>query len=124
MRIIAVCNKFDNIPNLKDIISEIAGADTELQGFLRATDALQYARGHPIDVAFVDLDREIPHMPGLILAQKLQMLYPSVNIIFMSETNEYCTDAWSIHASDYLRKPVQQERVARAMAHLRHRPVK
>lgn len=56
-------------------------------------------------------DIVMPSLTGLEVAQELK----SVPIIFTTAHNEYAADAFDIEAIDYLRKPVQRERLARAI---------
>ncbi|MNU52202.1 Transcriptional regulatory protein YpdB [compost metagenome] len=56
-------------------------------------------------------DIVMPSLTGLEVAQKLK----SVPIIFTTAHNEYAADAFDIEAIDYLRKPVQRERLVRAI---------
>ncbi|MNK05393.1 Transcriptional regulatory protein YehT [compost metagenome] len=56
-------------------------------------------------------DIVMPNLSGLEVAEKLD----SVPIIFTTAHNEYAVDAFDIEAIDYLRKPVQKERLERAI---------
>lgn len=56
-------------------------------------------------------DIVMPNLSGLEVAQKLN----SKPIIFTTAHNEYAADAFDIEAIDYLRKPVQRERLERAI---------
>jgi two-component system LytT family response regulator len=56
-------------------------------------------------------DIVMPNMSGLEVAEKL---HPKP-IIFTTAHNEYAADAFDIEAIDYLRKPVQRERLERAI---------
>ncbi len=123
MRIIAVCDNRLILNCLENAIEMAVQSDVDLKTFMLPSEALQYAREHPVDVAFVDIDMKKPLMHGLFLAQKLKELNPRVNLVFVSETDEYATEAWNIPASGYLQKPVKQEQVVRAMGDLRYRTV-
>ncbi len=123
MRIIAVCDKRPTLNSLENAIEMSVKSDAELKTFMLPSEALQYARGHPVDVAFVDMDMKLPLMHGLFLAKELAKLNPKVNLVFVSETDEYATEAWSLRASDYLRKPVIQEHIERVMGGLRYHTV-
>lgn len=95
-----------------------AAPDAEIVGFRKSQDALQYAKEHRVDVAFLDV--EMPGIHGLFLARHLQDIYPNVNIIFVSAAKDYMEDAWEIHASGFVLKPVSDERVAEELQHLRY----
>ncbi|MNJ83992.1 Transcriptional regulatory protein YpdB [compost metagenome] len=56
-------------------------------------------------------DIVMPSLTGLEVARELK----SVPIIFTTAHNEYAADAFDIEAIDYLRKPVQRERLTRAI---------
>ena len=56
-------------------------------------------------------DIVMPNFSGLEVAEKLH----AKPIIFTTAHNEYAADAFDIEAIDYLRKPVQRERLERAI---------
>ncbi len=62
-------------------------------------------------------DMVMPNLSGLEVAEKLH----SKPIIFTTAHNEYAADAFDIEAIDYLRKPVQKDRLERAIEKVRVR---
>lgn len=62
-------------------------------------------------------DIVMPNLSGLEVAEKLH----AIPIIFTTAHNEYAADAFDIEAIDYLRKPVQRERLERAIEKVRAR---
>lgn len=90
----------------------------DVHPFQKARLALEYAEDNKIDIAFLDID--MPVISGLEMAKKLQQIYPSTNIIFVTGFSEYALDAFNVYASGYLTKPVTEEAIAGAIKHLRH----
>ena len=82
----------------------------EVQGFTRASDALEYLSANSADLALLDID--MPDMDGLLLAAKLKELQPDLAIIFLTGYAQYAVDAFQLHASGYLLKPINRERLA------------
>ena len=70
-----------------------------------------------ISFDFCISDIVMPNLSGLEVAEKL----PATPIIFTTAHNEYAADAFDIEAIDYLRKPVQRERLERAIEKVRIR---
>ena len=70
------------------------------------------------EVAFVDID--MPGMSGLQLARELKRINPQLNIIFATGYGEYSLDAFEMHSSGYLMKPITAEKVRRELDDLRH----
>lgn len=62
-------------------------------------------------------DMVMPNLNGLEVAEKLH----SKPIIFTTAHNEYAADAFEIEAIDYLRKPIQKDRLERAIEKVRIR---
>lgn len=62
-------------------------------------------------------DIVMPNLSGLEVAEKLR----SIPIIFTTAHNEYAADAFDVEAIDYLRKPVQRERLERAIEKVKNR---
>ncbi len=82
---------------------------SEINGFTRASDALSYAAGNPVDIALLDID--MPGMNGLALAARLKELRPDTAIIFVTGYAQYAVEAFSMHAQGYLLKPLSRERL-------------
>lgn len=119
MRIIAVDDEHIALEGLLDIISE-AAPGAELHGFEYPEDALAYVEEHDCNIAFLDV--EMPEMSGVELAEKLKCKNPNVNIIFATGFENYRKDAYDLHASGYITKPITVEKVRRELADLR-RPI-
>ncbi|WP_343637160.1 response regulator transcription factor [Fluviicola sp.] len=69
-----------------------------------------------LSVDFCISDIVMPNLSGLEVAEKLH----AIPIIFTTAHNEYAADAFDIEAIDYLRKPVQRERLERAIEKVRN----
>lgn len=94
--------------------------EATVNGFLRAEDALHFARDHACDVAFLDI--EMAGLDGVGLAERLKEYGPDVNIIFCTGYPNYREAAFDLHASGYLMKPITPAKVKRELENLR-RPV-
>lgn len=80
--------------------------------------ALDYAGGHPCDTAFLDV--EMAGMSGMALAERLRRMKPDVNIIFVTGHGSYRDEAFGLHASGYLMKPVTARKVREELKDLRY----
>lgn len=95
--------------------------EPEVFGFTKAKDALEYAESQDIDIAVLDID--MPNMNGLILATKIKELRPDSSIIFLTGHSQYATEAFKMHASGYLLKPVSKEDIEAEINYaLSHKP--
>lgn len=116
MRIIAVDDEQFALEDLKQAIEEaVPGCD--LSCFNTPAEAMQYAAGTRIEIAFLDIS--MSGMNGLALAKRLKDINGKTNIIFATGHSDYAVDAFSVQASDYLLKPVTRESVIKAMENLR-----
>ncbi len=103
MNILAVDDERNVLRVLKEAICE-AEPSADVVTFQLAEDAVDYARDHSIDVAFLDIC--MGESDGLTLAVALKGTNPNVNIVFVTSYAEYAIDAIGLHASGYLMKPV------------------
>ena len=117
MKILAVDDEQDA---LEVLISAIQSSlpDGIIKGFNSPTEALEFAEQNPPDLAFLDI--RMPGMSGLELAKKLKKVNPKVNVIFSTGYSEYATDAFSLHASGYLMKPISTKDVRKEIENLRN----
>ena len=90
---------------------DIAGPGSEVEEFLYTQDALDwFDAGNTADVALLDID--MPDMNGLTLAAKIKEKSPDTAIIFLTGYSQFAVDAFAMHASGYLMKPVNKEKLA------------
>lgn len=117
MRIIAID---DEIIALNYLVSTLKTVrpEEEIVDFQDPDELMEYAKDHPIDIAFLDI--RIFDTSGIDIAKKLKSLYPLINVIFVTAYGEYVSDAMRMHASGYLTKPYSVEDVKRELADLRY----
>ena len=89
-----------------------------LYGARTAESALQYARTTPVDIAFLDI--QLGQATGLTVAEELGKIRPRTNIIFLTAYADYMPDAWRLHASGFLLKPLDEDALRRELASLRY----
>lgn len=119
MKIIAVDDERIALEGLLDVISE-AAPEAELNGFEYPEDALEFLDDNVCNIAFLDV--EMAEMSGVELAEQLKLRNPDINIIFATGFEEYRREAYDLHASGYLTKPITVEKVRRELDDLR-RPI-
>lgn len=117
MKIIAVDDEKLALESILNIIRRVRPS-AAVTGFQDALSALDFVAKHSCDVAFLDI--EMREMNGVTLAKKMKSLNPKINIIFTTGYAEYRKDAFELHASGYVEKPVTPERVLEELAELRH----
>ena len=82
----------------------------EAVGFTKPQEALRYLTQKLADVALLDID--MPGMNGLELAKEIRAKWPQMQIIFLTGYSQYALDAYDVHPSCYLLKPVKKEKLA------------
>ena len=90
---VSLCEKLEGTPHV--------------EGFSSAKDTLDWIKEHKTDIAILDID--MPDMDGIKLAARIKKLSPDTAIIFLTGYDEYAVDAFKLHASGYLLKPVSEE---------------
>jgi two-component system LytT family response regulator len=72
--------------------------------------ALAFLSANPVDVLFLDIQ-----MPGLTGFELLERLDRDVAVVFTTAYDQYALDAFGVNSLDYLLKPVEPERLTRAL---------
>ena len=80
---------------------------TEVAGFSECEKALDHIKNNPADIAFLDI--HMRGMGGLVLTGKILEACPSCKIVFCTGYEEYAIQAFKLHASGYLLKPISAE---------------
>ena len=119
MKIIAVDDERIALEGLLDVIAE-AAPGAQLNGFEYPEDALSFVDENDCNIAFLDVEMAV--MSGVELAEQLKLRNPDINIIFATGFEEYRKEAYDLHASGYLTKPITVEKVKKELADLR-RPI-
>ena len=117
MRILAVRNSEMALSRLAGIVRELK-PDAELVLFESSPNALAEARKKEFDVAFLDM--KLYEMSGLVFGQYLKDLYPSINLIYLTDDRGDAFDAMAIRASGCLLQPVSAKAVKKELNELRY----
>jgi two-component system, LytTR family, response regulator len=83
---------------------EVAGSATDPEA------ALAFLNAHPIDVLFLDIQ-----MPGLTGFELIARLDRDPFVIFTTAYDQYALSAFEVNSIDYLLKPIEPERLDRAL---------
>jgi len=85
--------------------------------FTDTKKALEYLNDHKLDLIFLDI--EMPGMSGLELVHKILEVDLYVNVIFVTAFAQYAVEAFEVNALDYLLKPLDRERLEKALNRIR-----
>ena len=89
----------------------------EMASFTVCSEALEWASDNTIDIAFLDISMR--GIGGLTLAEKILEMQPDCKIIFCTGYAEYAVDAFKIHVSGYLMKPITANAVQREIDYIK-----
>ena len=92
--------------------------DAEIFSFTNPKKAYSEMVNEKIDIAFLDI--EMPEISGIALAKKLKSINPLINVIFVTAYDNYALDAYNIHASGYVMKPVNESKIKKEVDGLRY----
>lgn len=98
------------LKNLRRVLEQVI-PNCEIRCFSRSQEALtEITEDNFIpDAAFLDI--EMPGLDGLELAKRIQQHTPTTKIIFTTAYDQYAVDAFKIHATGYIVKPVTKKRI-------------
>lgn len=87
-----------------------------------ATDiktGLDYSDCNGVDVVFLEINMRC--MDGICAAKEIMKKHPKANIIFCTDSRDHAMEAWSMNCSGYILKPLNDEKIRRAMSNLRYK---
>lgn len=103
------------LEDMEEVLKKVA-PDGKYHLFSQQDEALSYAGENRIDVAFLDI--EMGYTNGLETAKRLKELQPDIHIIFVTGHEQYAVEAFAIHATGYLVKPVMASDIRRELTFL------
>ena len=116
MKILAVDDEPIALEGLVSSVKE-AAPDAEVSGFGNVSDALFFAMMSRPEIAFLDINLRADS--GIDLAKRLKEIVPEINIIFTTGHRQYMEDAFQMHASGYVVKPVTVDKIRGELSNLR-----
>ena len=117
MKILLVDDEQLELTRLIDSVKKVMSTD-EIFSFTNPLEALEQSKDKKIDIAFLDI--EMPAMNGIVLAKKLKSINPKINIIFVTAYDNYALEAYKMHASGYVSKPVNEDKIKVEIDELKH----
>lgn len=102
MNIIYVDDEKIQLENFRLTVEGMQGMES-LRLFSSSVEAYEWAKEHPVDIAFCDI--EMPRINGIEFAKKLKELNRKICIIFVTAYDQYTLDAFKARATSYLLKP-------------------
>lgn len=115
MKLIIVDDEQLVLEDMEQILNSIMKG-CEVAAFSQTREALAYLRLNSADIAFLDI--EMAEMNGISLAKAMKDISPKLHIIFVTSYEKYAVDAFRIHATGYLMKPVEISDIKRELTFL------
>ncbi|WP_239088112.1 LytR/AlgR family response regulator transcription factor, partial [Planosporangium mesophilum] len=112
LRVLAV----DDEPPALDELAFLLRADPRVAKVTTATDAteaLRVLRDTDVDAVFLDI--RMPGLDGMELARLLARFAKPPAIVFVTAYDDRAAEAFDLGVTDYVRKPVQADRVAESL---------
>lgn len=103
------------LSDMEEVLKEVV-PDGAYHLFSLPDEALLFAQNNPVDVAFLDI--EMGSANGIGIAKILKQYQPDMHIIFVTGHPQYAVEAFGIHATGYLLKPVMAADIRRELTFL------
>jgi len=117
MRVLALDDCEAALKLMSGCIAEVLPS-AEAFAFTKPSKLLEFAKDNDCEIAFLDI--QMWGMNGLAVAKALKDFYPKINIIFVTAHCEYASEAFEVHPSGYVLKPVSCGAIRREVENLRH----
>jgi len=118
MRVLLVDDEELQLIRLTDAVKQVLPQESDFLAYTNPVIAWKENQSEPIDVAFLDI--EMPICNGIMLAKKLKTVNPQVNVIFVTAYDDYARDAYKMHVSGYVTKPVTAAKIKEEIDGLRY----
>ena len=108
----------DNEINLEVLTLQLKSisAISEVHSFSDPKIAIEWMKTNHADAAFLDIIMD--ELNGIHLAKEIAALQPDCRVVFCSSSEDYAMEAFRVHASGYLTKPVMRAQLEEEIARL------
>ena len=119
MTVVAVDDEEISLMCLEAVLESMDDVNKVLT-FTNAEDTIKYFETGKADAAFLDIQLYLSGgtLNGLSLAAKIKELCPSCHVVFVTSCPEYAVDAFKLHVSGYIVKPVTREAARKELDHI------
>lgn len=109
----------DERPMLQALVRAVEASEdiNKVYEYSSCSEALEWVKEHDLDIAFLDINMR--GMGGMALAKQILEIRPECKIVFCTGYSEYAVDAFQIHVSGYLMKPITAEAVQKEIDHIK-----
>lgn len=105
MKVICIDDEYLILGRTINILRQLPQIESA-EGFLNSEDALNYLENHSVDAVFLDIN--MPDITGLELARIIRERWANVELVFLTGYDEFALEAFKVHASGYLIKPIEE----------------
>ena len=117
MKILVVDDEKLQLTRLEETVKSVLPS-ADIVSYTNPVLALNENKNTKIDIAFLDI--EMPKLNGIQLAKSLKGINPKINIVFVTAFDRFALDAMKIHASGFVTKPVNEEKIFEEINGLRY----
>ena len=113
-------DNLEDIYRIQDMIFAIQGnwhIDQYMEG-RKLLEAIENGKKYDLLLCDIDLKGE----NGVEIAKQLRNLIPQAPVVFVTNSQEYAVEAYSMEALHYIIKPVRQEDITEVFRRMNHRP--
>lgn len=115
LHVLAVDDEIPALEELAYLLREATGIDT-VHTAANGQDALRVLQREPVEAIFLDI--RMPGLDGLEIARVLTRFACPPKVVFVTAYDNFAVDAFDLEASDYVLKPLRQERLAETVRRL------
>lgn len=116
MLIFAIDDEARALHLLQKAIQE-AAPEAQLLSFRSGIQAVEAIEQQALRPDFIFSDIQMPKLNGLELAVCLRSAAPEAKLVFVTGYSNYALDAYQLHASGYIMKPVDAARIREELEH-------
>ena len=97
--------------------AKVFGEGTEFFFAENTDQVLEIIREQKVQIALLDI--EMPFIGGVEVAKRIREISPKTNVVFVTGHEKYALEAYAAYATDFIVKPVNEERLRKAYENLR-----
>ena len=115
---VLICDKNDSFSHdlKRDVLKILDDKQVQVLLFSDEEQLIFHIAGNTSEANIIIINIKLDQSNGIDVAKKVLMLQPNAQIVFISDSDRYCLDVYSVEHVYFLKKPINYKHLEKALS--------